>query len=314
MPSATWRSQARATSAGRGRGSVAGPRPGCRGRLRRQQARAAGTGPWRAGRPARRRTPLRAGPVRAWSWHHDGSTRPQRQGFGRMGERHLRHAGEGGHRPGDPGHLVQPAGAQGARTELCGEECSRLRGQLRFARARVVAGHERRRRGGRPRPSTPPADRPAARRDPGGSAARRGRSGRAAVPRCGAGTERGRRRLQLQAPRYTPSPHGQGFMAATRRKAAGKVTVPPARLTRITPSSSGWRSASRAATGNSPSSSRNRMPCVARLTSPGRSGPAAPRPPGRRWRPGGAGPGTAGGRAGRRRAGRSRPPNGCGSP
>ena len=45
--------------------------------------------------------------------------------------------------------------------------------------------------------------------------------------------------LQLQAPGYTPSPHGQGFMAATRRKAAGNVTVPPARLTRITPSSSG---------------------------------------------------------------------------
>ena len=59
-------------------------------------------------------------------------------------------------------------------------------------------------------------------------------------------------------------------MAATRRKAAGKVTVPPARLTRMTPSSSGWRSASSAATGNSPSSSRNRTPLVARLTSPGR--------------------------------------------
>ena len=77
--------------------------------------------------------------------------------------------------------------------------------------------------------------------------------------------------LQLQAPSYTPSPQGQGFMAATSRKAAGKVTVPPARLTRMTPSSSGWRNASSAATGNSPSSSRNRMPWVARLTSPGRS-------------------------------------------
>ena len=60
-------------------------------------------------------------------------------------------------------------------------------------------------------------------------------------------------------------------MAATRRNAAGKVTVPPARLTRMTPSSSGWRSASSAATGNSPSSSRNRTPLVARLASPGRS-------------------------------------------
>ncbi len=77
--------------------------------------------------------------------------------------------------------------------------------------------------------------------------------------------------LQRQAPRYTPSPHGHGFIAATSRKAAGKVTVPPARLTRITPSSSGWRNASSAATGNSPSSSRNRMPWVASETSPGRS-------------------------------------------
>ena len=77
--------------------------------------------------------------------------------------------------------------------------------------------------------------------------------------------------LQLQAPSYTPSPQGQGFMAATSRKAAGKVTVPPARLTRMTPSSSGWRNASSAATGNSPSSSRNRMPWVAKLISPGRS-------------------------------------------
>ena len=32
-----------------------------------------------------------------------------------------------------------------------------------------------------------------------------------------------------------PSPQGHGFMAATRRNAAGKVTVPPARLTRIDP-------------------------------------------------------------------------------
>ena len=65
-------------------------------------------------------------------------------------------------------------------------------------------------------------------------------------------------------------------MAATRRNEAGNSTVPAARFTRITPSSKGWRSDSRAATGNSPSSSKKSTPWVAKLASPGRRDPLPP--------------------------------------
>ena len=72
------------------------------------------------------------------------------------------------------------------------------------------------------------------------------------------------------APGAPLPPHGHGFIAATSRNRAGYSTAERARLTRTTPSSSGWRSASSATGRNSPSSSRNRTPPFARLISPGR--------------------------------------------
>jgi hypothetical protein len=59
-------------------------------------------------------------------------------------------------------------------------------------------------------------------------------------------------------------------MAATSSTRAGRWAVNLARLTRMIPSSSGWRSASSTVGENSASSSRKRTPPWARLTSPGR--------------------------------------------
>ena len=72
------------------------------------------------------------------------------------------------------------------------------------------------------------------------------------------------------------NPQGQGFMAPTSRKRAGKTATPAARAIRTTPSSTGWRSTSRARRPNSGISSRKRTPLWARLTSPGRG--SAPPP------------------------------------
>jgi len=63
----------------------------------------------------------------------------------------------------------------------------------------------------------------------------------------------------------------QGFIAAINCTRAGKVTWALARATLTRPVSSGWRSESRTARWNSGSSSRNRTPRCARLTSPGRT-------------------------------------------
>ena len=103
-------------------------------------------------------------------------------------------------------------------------------------------------------------------------------------------------------------------MAATRRKAAGKVTVPPARLTRITPSSSGWRSASRRHDGELAElvEEEDAVGGQAHL-----AGSERPAPPADERDDGGLvvrRAERAAGRAARRRAGRSRPPSGCGSP
>ena len=59
-------------------------------------------------------------------------------------------------------------------------------------------------------------------------------------------------------------------MAATSWKRAGNCTDARARVTRTTPSSSGWRSPSSTAGWNSPSSSRKSTPPLASDTSPGR--------------------------------------------
>ena len=58
-------------------------------------------------------------------------------------------------------------------------------------------------------------------------------------------------------------------MAQISMKRLGYVTVPAARETVTTPSSSGWRRVSRTSRWNSGSSSRKRMPLCARLISPG---------------------------------------------
>ena len=60
---------------------------------------------------------------------------------------------------------------------------------------------------------------------------------------------------------------GQDELEARR----GRMPRRPARWMVIVPVSSGWRSASSALGGNSPASSRNRMPSVARAIAPGRS-------------------------------------------
>ena len=69
--------------------------------------------------------------------------------------------------------------------------------------------------------------------------------------------------------RRRPSPQGHGFIAATNWKRAGNVVARPTRAIDTRPSSSGWRSASRTSRANSGSSSRNRTPWSARVTSPG---------------------------------------------
>ena len=83
--------------------------------------------------------------------------------------------------------------------------------------------------------------------------------------------------LHGHAPGFPPSPHGHGFIAATSRTLAGNATVALARLTRTTPSSSGWRRPSSTGAMNSASSSRKSTPLFARLSSPGRID--APPPP-----------------------------------
>ena len=72
------------------------------------------------------------------------------------------------------------------------------------------------------------------------------------------------------APASPRAPHGQRFIVATSWNRAGKTARPAARAMQTTPSSSGWRSASRAGRANSASSSRRRTPWCARLASPGR--------------------------------------------
>ena len=71
-------------------------------------------------------------------------------------------------------------------------------------------------------------------------------------------------------------PHGHGFIAATSWNAAGKSACRAARDTTMRPVSSGSRSASSAARGNSASSSRKRTPRWASDASPGRGGEPPP--------------------------------------
>ena len=71
-------------------------------------------------------------------------------------------------------------------------------------------------------------------------------------------------------------PQGQGFMAPTRVKEAGKVTATPARTTVIRRSSRGCRRASNTLRSNSGSSSMNRTPWWANVISPGEGTPCPP--------------------------------------
>ena len=83
--------------------------------------------------------------------------------------------------------------------------------------------------------------------------------------------------LQVQSP--PPRAHGQPLHAATSIVRAGYVTARWPRTTTTEPSSSGWRRASRAARPNSGSSSRNRTPWCASVTSPGLGGTPPPTRP-----------------------------------
>ena len=65
-------------------------------------------------------------------------------------------------------------------------------------------------------------------------------------------------------------PHGHGFAASTSWNFAGKLATAFARWIAIVPDSSGWRSTSSTADGNSGASSRNSTPCEARAAAPGR--------------------------------------------
>ena len=65
-------------------------------------------------------------------------------------------------------------------------------------------------------------------------------------------------------------PQGQGFMAATSMKRAGKLSDMAARAMVTVPSSSGCRITSKTLRGNSGNSSRNSTPLWASDTSPGR--------------------------------------------
>src|SRR5512134_3846649 len=66
----------------------------------------------------------------------------------------------------------------------------------------------------------------------------------------------GQRQIRLGWPWF---PHGQGFVAATMRNRDGKRKTLAARAIRISPDSSGWRSASLASRRNSENSSRKRI-------------------------------------------------------
>ena len=85
-------------------------------------------------------------------------------------------------------------------------------------------------------------------------------------------------------PTRSPRPHGHGFDAATSMKRQGNSTAWRARTIVTVPSSSGCRRASSASRENSPSSSRNRTPRCASVTSPGPRRRAPADQPGRRDR------------------------------
>ena len=102
-----------------------------------------------------------------------------------------------------------------------------------------------------------------ARRSAGG-----GRTGRAAAPRAGGRTGCAATSLQRHARGFAPA--RARVRARDSRKSAGNSRLWAWRLMRTTRSSSGWRSASSTAGGNSASSSRNSTPRCASVISPGR--------------------------------------------
>ena len=87
-----------------------------------------------------------------------------------------------------------------------------------------------------------------------------------------------------QRQRWSPSPHGHGFDAATSMQRVGNSITRCERTIATRPSSSGWRSASSAERANSDSSSRNSTPWCASVTSPGAGHRAAADQPRRRDR------------------------------
>ena len=103
------------------------------------------------------------------------------------------------------------------------------------------------------------------------------------------------------------------FIVPTSWKRAGNSACPPTRAIATTPSSSGWRRASRTERGNSGSSSSSRTPRCASETSPGR-GPDAATDHGRSRCAVMRRTKRRHGDQGTLRAAEARTPNGCGSP
>ena len=89
-----------------------------------------------------------------------------------------------------------------------------------------------------------------------------GRTGRAAGPTAGGGSGPGRRRSTGSCPAARRRRTGTGSWRPRGGTAPVARRVAAARATRTTPSSSGWRSASRTSARNSPSSSRKSTPRV----------------------------------------------------
>ena len=100
------------------------------------------------------------------------------------------------------------------------------------------------------------------------------RSDRAAAPRAGGSSAPAG--LPNSGSRDRAARRDTGCSTRSGGSSPGNSIVPEARLMRTTRSSSGWRSASSTAGGNSASSSRNRAPRCASVISPGRARPLPP--------------------------------------
>ena len=220
--------------------------------------------------PGRRRTPLRAVSPR-----HDRPAGAQRQSFSSVRERDSVIAGEVGDGPAatcdtlcspralnTPDRSFEPRRASASGTEANGRTPLWAEPQ---ARARAEATREA--TADDASPGTPERSSSGSGRLRGTTRSNRSIDGRGdPAPIAGAGDGAAVAGTLEDTLTARARVHGGDEQERSREGHGAAGTAHP-----MTTSSSGWRSASRAATGNSPSSSRKRTPWVARLTSPGRS-------------------------------------------